>query len=129
MKNCVASSLAVFVLLLGGLAAMANRPASQDSGDWRAVVKGDNAFAGELYARLGQREGNLFFSPYSISTALAMTYAGARDQTAQEIATTLHFTLPQDRLPAGYAALSQKLAGSEKRNSELHIANALWGQK
>src|SRR5262245_12395362 len=63
------------------------------------VAQGVNLFAVDLYTRLRSSEkGNLFFSPQSISTALAMTYAGARGQTAEEMARTLHFTLPQDRL-------------------------------
>jgi serpin B len=50
------------------------------------VVEGNNAFAVSLYTKLRTEEGNLFFSPYSISTALAMTYAGAEGKTATEMA-------------------------------------------
>lgn len=46
--------------------------------DLQVVVKGNDSFAFDLYQELKAREGNLFFSPYSISTAMAMTYAGAR---------------------------------------------------
>src|SRR5437660_11971290 len=63
--------------------------------DVPAVVQGDTAFALDLYARLRGEDGNLFFSPYSISTALAMTRAGARGDTAAEMDKVLHFTLPQ----------------------------------
>src|SRR5215475_14403942 len=74
----------------------------------KTVAQDVNLFAADLYARLRSTEkGNLFFSPQSISTALAMTYAGARGQTAEEMAHTLHFSLPQDRLPPAYAELLQ----------------------
>ncbi len=57
------------------------------------AVKGSNAFAVDLYAQLRSQPGNLFFSPESISTAFAMAYAGARGQTAAEMAAVFHFTL------------------------------------
>ncbi len=60
------------------------------SEDIAALVDGGNQFAFDLYARLAG-DGNLFFSPYSISTALAMTAAGARGNTEREMATVLHF--------------------------------------
>ena len=55
------------------------------------VVEGNNKFALELYQKLHSREGNLFLSPYSISTALAMTYAGARGETERQMADVLNF--------------------------------------
>jgi len=62
------------------------------------LVKGNSAFAFELYQELKGEEGNLFYSPYSISLALAMTYAGARNETAEQMADTLQFLLDQERL-------------------------------
>src|SRR5262245_54459026 len=61
--------------------------------DIAAVVKGNDMLAFDLYAKLREKDGNLFFSPESISVALAMTYGGARGETATEMAKTLHFTL------------------------------------
>ena len=46
--------------------------------------------------------GNLFYSPYSISLALAMTYGGARGETERQMADTLHFQLPQERLHTSF---------------------------
>jgi serine protease inhibitor len=95
--------------------------------DRTAVVEGDNAFAVALYGHLRGQNGNLFFSPESISTALAMAYAGARGDTATEMAKTLHFTLPPERLhPAMGALLSDLNAAHE--GYQLSVANALWAQ-
>ncbi len=60
--------------------------------DRAAVVDGNNAFAFDLYQAISDGDANLIFSPYSISMALAMVYAGARGETAQEMADTLHLT-------------------------------------
>lgn len=101
----------------------------QASAALKTVVSGNNAFALDLYSQLRDREGNLFFSPYSISTALAMTYAGARGQTATEMAKVLHFTLEQERLHAALAALSAKLNPTEQQVYQISVANRLWAQK
>lgn len=96
--------------------------------DVEAVVRGNTEFALDLYARLRKENGNLFLSPYSISTALAMTYAGARGQTATQMANVLHFSLGQGPLHPTFAAL----LSSDKAYEDayrLHIANALWGQE
>jgi serine protease inhibitor len=96
--------------------------------DRTAVVEGDNAFAAALYGQLRNQSGNLFFSPESLSTALAMTYAGARGETASKIAMVLHFTLPPERLhPAMGALLSDLNAPHE--GYQLNVANALWAQR
>jgi serpin B len=103
---------------------------TRPAGDIPAVVKGDSAFALNLYGQLRKEEGNLFFSPFGISTALAMTYAGARGDTADEMAKALDFTQSQDRLhPAFAALLAQINEGGKKRGYQLSVANALWGQK
>jgi serpin B len=95
-----------------------------------AVIQGNNAFALGLYAKLRtENKGNLFFSPYSVSTALAMAYAGAKGKTATEMADVLHFTLPQEELPRAFAALATKLHGDVKKvGYQLSVANRLWGQ-
>jgi len=100
------------------------------------LVEGNSAFAFELYQALKEEEGNLFYSPYSISLALAMTYAGARGETAQQMADTLQFLLEQDRLHPAFNWLDAELAsrgeGAEGKDGEgfrLNIVNAIWGQK
>jgi serpin B len=104
------------------------RPKATEA-DVAAAAEGNRRFALDLYARLRQKDGNLFFSPYSISTALAMTYAGARGDTATEMAKTLHFGLGQKRLHPAFAALQEQLnAPGKQRRYQLSVANALWGQ-
>ncbi len=97
--------------------------------DPQTVIQGNTDFAFDLYARLRREEGNLFLSPYSISTALAMTYAGARGETERQMADVLRFSLLQERLHPAFAALllSDK-ATKDESNYQLHVANALWGQ-
>ena len=112
--------------------------------DLDALVEGNATFAFELYRLLTEREGNenLFYSPYSISLALAMTYVGARGETQVEMADVLHFTLSQERLHPAFNALDQELAqrgeGAEGKGEadsrgakgfRLNIANAIWGQE
>ncbi len=92
----------------------------------------NNAFALDLYQQLG--EGNLFFSPYSISSALAMTYAGARGKTAEEMARALHFGglggVGGEGIHKAFGELTDSLnALGRKGNFKLSVANALWAQE
>jgi serpin B len=97
------------------------------------LVTGNNAFAAALYQKIvaseDAKDKNVFFSPYSVSTALAMTYAGSRGNTAQQMATVLRFNLPQVQLDASISALLAQTKTSEADNYQLHVANALWGEK
>jgi serpin B len=94
------------------------------------LVAGNNDFAFDLFHAVAGEEGNLFFSPYSISTALALTYAGARGETAAQMAGTLHYTLPPSQLhPAANALNLHLTADDDESQFELSIANALWGQE
>ena len=101
------------------------------------LVAGNNTFAFDFYQAIApQSDGNLIFSPYSISQALAMTYAGARGNTETQMRDTLHFTLPQATLHPAFWALHTDLmsrgttgADAESPSLQLYIANALWGQQ
>ncbi len=101
------------------------------SNEVRAVGEGNNQFALDLYARLrAGRSDNLFFSPGSLSTALAMTYAGARGQTAQQMAEVLHFQLPPEKLHPAFGELRRTWDVKDKeRGYRLSVANRLWGQE
>jgi serpin B len=97
--------------------------------DLKVVSQGINKFSFDLYKKLKDKnkEENLFYSPASISIALAMTYAGARGNTEKQMANVLNFTLPQDRLHPAYSKLIENLKSN--KDYELNIANALWLQK
>ncbi|MBM4285892.1 MAG: serpin family protein [Deltaproteobacteria bacterium] len=96
--------------------------------DLHSLGKGNAAFALNLYRQmLAKEKGNLFFSPYSISLALAMAYAGAKGETAAQIARVLGFTIPAERVHPALAELSRRLekVGNEAGQS-LTVANAAW---
>ncbi|WP_437989673.1 serpin family protein [Sorangium sp. So ce145] len=102
----------------------------------RVLLARNNAsFALDLGRAIPSENGNLVYSPYSISTALAMTYAGARTTTEQAMAATMRFELPQERLhPAfNYVDLELRKRAEGSSNVEgggfrLHTANAIWSQ-
>jgi serpin B len=100
------------------------QPAKAPDADVANLVTGNDEFALALYERLAAKDGNLFFSPYSISTALGMTYAGARGNTAEEMKSTLRFHLEPDKLHPAFGRLTTQL-----ERPQLTVANRLWGQK
>ena len=122
-------------LVIIGTTPLVQGRTSEPQDEMETVVGGNSEFAFNLYARIKddpkikEGGGNLFFSPYSISTALAMTWAGARGETEKQMAEVLHFTLPQVQLHKAFGSLEKQLneAGEEDRY-ELSVANALWGQ-
>ena len=108
------------------------------SDDSQTLVDGNNAFALDIYQTLrslASQDGNLILSPFSISLALAMTYAGARGETESQMANSLHFDLPQAGLHPAFNALDQDLASRGKAKSDsgaplqLNIANAVWAEQ
>ena len=92
--------------------------------DQTSVVASATRFALDLYARLRQKKGNLFLSPWSITTALAMTYAGAHGNTAVQMAKVLHFHMAQSRLHPAIGAIQAQLKST--KDSELAIANRIY---
>jgi serpin B len=104
------------------------------------LAAGNTAFAIDLYKAIASAPSsagaNVFFSPFSVSESLAMTYAGAGGETASQLAKTLHFTLAAARLHPAFDALDLALAsrgkaaqGTNGQPFRLHVANSLWGQK
>ena len=100
------------------------------------MVKDNGTFAFHLYQEIRNQNSNLLFSPYGISTALAMIYAGARGNTERQMTDTLEFDLPQTRLHSAFNWLDIELEkrgeGAEGKDGEqfrLIVANALWGQR
>jgi serpin B len=102
----------------------------QAKADVNELLGGNTQFAFDLYAQLAEQEGNLFFSPYSISTALGMTFAGARGATARQMSEVQHFSLEGEKLHRAFGQLESQLAAvQEKGIIRLNVANALWAQK
>lgn len=105
--------------------------------DLEQLVAGNTAFAFDLYQAVRSSDGNLVYSPFSISLGFAMTYAGARGETASQMSDVLNYTLPEDQFHPAFNALDLDLARrpeqaagvDEDERFELSIANALWGQE
>jgi serpin B len=94
------------------------------------IARDNTLFALDLYNQLKMTDGNLFFSPFSIFTALAMTWAGARENTAVQMAETLHFTEKPAQFHRAIGDLISQLNAVQKETDvELSIANAIWAQK
>ena len=139
----VLNALTLAALVIGGLGifvphtVMAGEPpqrigrSTEMQADVSTVVEGNNRFALDLHARLrADQPGNLFFSPGSLSTALAMAYAGARGETESQMAKVLHFTLPPEKLHPSFASLNRTWnPDGHGRGFRLGVANRLWGQE
>ena len=95
-----------------------------------AIVAADdhNAFALALHWALGPQRENLIYCPFSIRTALAMTYAGARGETANEMRVALRASIPEEGFHADWAATIRRLNPPSGTSYELAIANSLWSQ-
>jgi serpin B len=109
-----------------------------EQGDVDQAAMGNNMFAFELYGMLRDGNGNVFFSPYSVRLALAMTYGGAEGATAEQMAEVLSFASSQEELHPALSNLAEELrsrAATERGGEEtegqfqLNIANAIWGQQ
>jgi serpin B len=104
--------------------------------DLSTLVAGNSAFALNLYQQLIKTGGNIFYSPYSLSEALAMTYGGARTDTAAQMAAAMQFKLTQDKLHPAFNSVDIALAsrgqgaqGKDDKGFRLNVVNAIWGQK
>ena len=102
-------TLTLTLLLLSLPLPLQAAPSSQVT----SLAESNQAFSGKLYKALASdTEGNLFFSPFSITAALGMTYAGAKGMTAQEMAKTLAFTLPAAEVHEGLSGLMAEVSGA-----------------
>jgi serpin B len=104
--------------------------------DMTTLVNGNGELAFDLYQALKKEDGNIFYSPYSISLALAMTYGGARGETARQMADTLHYQLDQSALHSAFNSLDIELGkrgegakGKDGKGFRLNVVNAIWGQR
>ncbi|MCS7167534.1 MAG: serpin family protein [Gemmatales bacterium] len=131
--NLITLALASFAFLLTWQHGVHDSPAQaqektdQAKSDLHAIAQANTEFAFDLYHKLRERQGNVFFSPFSISTALAMTSAGARGNTLAQMEKTLHFPFEQKRLHEAFGSLLQQSRSG--KGYQLHVANALWCQE
>jgi serpin B len=110
------------------IAAITSQALASERTEMNSLVGANTAFALQLYGRLRSTEGNLALSPYSISSALAMTYAGARGDTARQMERTLHFDQCKTGLHELFGRLDAALKAAQGSN-ELSVANSLWPQE
>ncbi len=110
------------------IAAITSQALASETTEMNPLVEANTAFALQLYGKLRPTEGNLALSPYSISSALAMTYAGARGDTARQMEQTLHFDPSKTGLHEQLGRLDAALQAAQGSN-ELSIANSLWPQE
>ena len=94
----------------------------------KALVKSNNEFAFKAYSEMSKKNGNIFFSPFSLSAALAMVLGGAKGATADQIAEVMRLNPNQKNLHAEFALLLNQLVPDDKE-THLAIANGLWMQK
>ncbi len=106
-------------------------------GNYETLIADNNAFAFDLYHELATGSDNLFYSPLSISVALAMTYAGARGTTESQMATALHYSLPQAELHPAFNRLTLDLDSRNiaphstpegDKTVQISLVNAAWAQ-
>ncbi len=130
MTTCrrIAIHAAAAALFVAGLAAFAaSVDAASSAADEHA--NGNNVFALGMYRQLRPADGNIFFSPFSIRTALAMTYAGARGETAAQMKNALRFSLDDSALHSAFADSIKTLNTGGGTDYEMSVANSLWGDK
>lgn len=120
-------ALLLAVLLPAALVMAAPAPAEKDT-----LAQANNQFAFDMLHNLASDPANagknVFFSPFSISTALGMTYLGSAGNTQKQMAATLHFALPPRQLGAGFGELLKQTKAAPGAKYKLSVANSLWGQ-
>jgi len=105
-------------------------PCSGAGPDAAAGAKAVNAFGIDLYGQIRKPEGNLVFSPYSVSMTLTLAYVGARGKTESQMAKALRFNFGQPRVKEAFSTLSEQvLSAGKEKTAEINIANALWAEK
>ena len=123
-------SKAVLLLLISVFLYFPFQCFAADPPEVETLVHDNSLFACDLYSKFSNQKGNLFFSPYSISAAIAMTYAGARGNTEAEMAKVLHFSLKQEQIHPAFGQLGLRFKEVQKEGIiKLSVANALWPQQ
>jgi serpin B len=98
---------------------------SLSDSDTAEVIEGNNQLAFDFYSKVIKDDGNIFYSPWSISTAFALVYEGAREKTSEEIQSLFGFPSDDDKRRSSFAGIQDDL-NSQQANYTLTTANALW---
>ena len=118
----------IIILVVGAIFMYIPSTGIPVSGETGSVVDANNKFAIDMYSELKSEEGNIFFSPFSISTALAMTYEGAKGETAEQMKQVFYFPENNSEMRSQYLVLNSQI-NSKSDSFQLSTANALWAQK
>ncbi len=134
LVNLCLFCIAVFVFSPGCAARdMTPVPISPELAE-TVLIQGNNRFAIDLYKEVCEMSDgdNVFFSPFSISSALGMTYTGAEEQTAAEMAEVLHFSLPVNLINSAFRSITESLTSATSNGPDsgepftLAISSGLW---
>jgi len=134
MKSRIVIALSIFLFIgaIGhppGVISREQKPRDKNA-DVDRAVRDANRAAFDLYRELARRDGNLVFSPFGVSTAMAMLYAGAKGNTAAEIEKAMHFSLGQEGLHPAYKKILKSLKRRGSRGGNfLVVGSRLWGQE
>jgi len=116
----------IFIFREGIISLPESRPKLSDI---KNVVDANNQFALDYYSKLKSKDsGNIFFSPFSISSAFVMTYEGAKGQTADEMRSVFYFPEDSNLRRTEYTSIFDEINKGDKKY-KLSSANALWGQQ
>jgi serpin B len=131
MKTKIIISMLILSMFLLGCAPQIEIPTVDDTSATpegiNEVVKANNQFGLDIYSKISQEPGNVFISPWSLASALSMTYEGARGNTAEEMKNVMH--LPDDKVRrSSFAKLFNEINKKDKKY-QLFTANALWAQE
>jgi hypothetical protein len=130
-RSWISAFTGFFFLFLTGVTANQADGQSQTptDRDLKALVEGNNEFAFDLYGWLARREGNLFYSPHSVSNALAVVLVGAKGDTAKEVAKVLGAQGNEQSFHSSFSSLNKRVQSiADQGKAEVSIANAFWRQ-
>lgn len=124
------AKLAVLALLAAGPGLLAQKTTANET-SLSEVVNSNNQFAFDLYRKINAHDSgkNIFVSPFSISTALAMTYEGSSNNTRKQMGDVLRLNLADAQRQEGFSTLLAQTKAGTGKHYKLNVANALWGQK
>ena len=100
-------------------------PAISDE-DFKEVFRLNSNFAFDLYREMSKEDGNIFFSPYSVSIAVAMAWEGARGETERELTNVMHFLAPRSKTHEAFNKAGILL--EKEKSITLELANSIWIQ-